>query len=130
MNIVLDTNILVSAIWSPGRNASTILNAVFAGKFTACYDFRILEEYDRVLHYPKLFFSEWEIQSILEPIIRYGLSVVPDSLVDIPFERDESDRKFYEVAKFCDAILITGNRSHFPDDPSVMTMAEFLERYL
>ena len=30
MNIVLDTNILVSALWSPGKNAGEILNGVFS----------------------------------------------------------------------------------------------------
>ena len=73
MNIVLDTNILISAAWSPGRNASNILNAVFARKFTACYDYRILEEYHRVLHYPKFKFYEWEINAILEPMIKNGI---------------------------------------------------------
>lgn len=129
MNIVLDTNVLVSAIWSPGRNASDILNAVFAGKFTACYDYRILEEYDRVLHYRKFPFTEWEIHSLLDPLVKNGFSVIAEPVADIPFT-DESDRKFYEVAKFCQAVLITGNRKHFPKDPYIMTIAEFRQQYL
>ena len=44
MNLVLDTNVLVSALWSPGKNASVILNAVLSRKYTACYDHRILQE--------------------------------------------------------------------------------------
>ena len=130
MNIVLDTNVLVSAAWSPGRNASAILYAVFAGKFTACYDYRILGEYERVLHYPRLQFTEWEINAILEPLIRNGISVVPEPLPGISFERDESDRKFYETAKFCGAILITGNLSHFPEEPDIMSPAAFCGKYL
>lgn len=130
MNIVLDTNVLVSAIWSPGRNASNILNAVFARKFSVCYDYRIIEEYERVLHYPKFQFREWEITAILDPLIKNGISVVPDPLPDVPFERDETDRKFYEVAKFCHAILISGNLSHYPQEPEIMSMADFCQRYL
>lgn len=130
MNIVLDTNILVSAVWSPGRNASDILNAVFARRFTVCYDHRILEEYDRVLRYPKLGFSEWEINALLDPIIRNGLSVVADPVTDIPFERDETDRKFYEVAKYCGAVLITGNLKHYPREDSIMEMAGFIRKYM
>ena len=76
MNVVLDTNILISAVWSPGRNASDLLNTVFARKFMVCYDHRILEEYDRVLHYPKFGFSEWEINALLDPLVKNGLSVV------------------------------------------------------
>ena len=130
MHIVLDTNVLVSAAWSPGRNASNILNAVFSGKFTVCYDHRIIDEYDRVLHYPKLSFKEWEISSILDPIIKNGISVVADPIPGVPFDRDESDRKFYEVAKFCDAVLITGNLAHYPGDPSILSPADFCRRYL
>lgn len=130
MNIVLDTNILVSAAWSPGHNASNILNAVFARKFTICYDYRILEEYDRVLHYPKLKFNEWEINSILDPLIKNGISVIANPITDVPFDRDETDRKFYEVAKFCHAILISGNLIHYPADPDIMSPADFCKRYL
>ncbi len=130
MNIVLDTNILVSAVWSPGRNASDILYAAFARKFTVCYDDRILEEYDRVLHYAKLKFNELEIHSILDPLIKNGISVVPDSIPDVPFERDETDRKFYEVAKFCHAILISGNLAHYPSDPDIMSPADFCRNHL
>ncbi|MBQ9347400.1 MAG: putative toxin-antitoxin system toxin component, PIN family [Oscillibacter sp.] len=130
MNIVLDTNILVSAAWSPGRNASLILNAVFARKFTACYDSRILAEYDRVLHYPKFQFTEWEIRAILEPLVKNGLSVIAKPVEGVSFERDETDRKFYEVAKFCEAVLITGNLAHFPEEPDIISPAEFCRKYL
>ncbi len=130
MNIVLDTNILVSAAWSSGLNATKILNAVFMRRFTACYDYRILEEYQRVLHYPKFKFRESEIDAVLEPIIKNGISVIPDPIKDVPFERDETDRKFYEVAVFCNAILITGNLVHYPEDKNVILPGEFIERYL
>ena len=129
MNIVLDTNVLVSALWSPGKNASEILSAVFSQKLTACYDFRILDEYNRVLHYTRFPFAEWEINAILEPIEKMGISVVADPLPEVAFT-DESDRKFYEVAKFCSAVLITGNQRHYPDDPDVITMGDFRTRYL
>jgi uncharacterized protein len=130
MNIVLDTNILISAAWSPGRNASSILNAVAARKFTVCYDFRILSEYDRVFRYPKFKFSEWEINAVLDTIIKNGFSVVPDPITDILFERDETDRKFYEVAKFCRAILVSGNLAHYPQEPDIISPAEFCRKYL
>ena len=41
---------------------------------------------------------------------------------------DEADKKFYEVAKFCGAVLVTGNLKHFPEDPLVMSVADFLEK--
>ena len=129
MNVVLDTNVLVSAIWSPGRNASDILHAVFAGRITVCYDYRIIEEYDRVLHYTKFPFSEWEIHAVLDPIIKNGISVIANPISDVPFP-DESDRKFYEVARFCHAMLITGNGKHYPKEPDIITILDSCQRYL
>ncbi len=145
MNVVLDTNVLVSAAWSPGRNAADILEAVFSGRFVPCYDGRILEEYERVLRYPKFGFSEWEIDAVLAPVVKYGISVVvnadltgsdfkeaglAEAARNVSFERDESDRKFYEVAKYCHAILITGNKAHFPQEDFILSPAEFCQRYL
>ena len=52
MNVVLDTNILVSAAWSPGKTASDILVAALSGQFNIFYDLRIIEEYFRVMYYP------------------------------------------------------------------------------
>jgi hypothetical protein len=39
---------------------------------------------------------------------------------------DESDRKFFDAAQSCGAILITGNKKHYPPAPFVLTPAEFL----
>ena len=128
MNIVLDTNVLVSALWSSDSKPGYVVNAVIAGRFTACYDYRILDEYERVLRRAKFGFLPWEVDYLLEPIVRGGLSVVPEPLIDIPFA-DESDRKFLEVAKCCDAVLVTGNMKHYPQDAQIMTVAEFYEKY-
>ena len=129
MNVVLDTNVLVSAIWSPGRSAYEIVQAVIGRRFTACYDHRILEEYQRVMRYPKFGFSDWEVSAVLEPIIKNGFSIAATPLPDIPFT-DESDRKFYEVAREAHAVLVTGNGKHYPDDGVAMRTADFYERYV
>jgi predicted nuclease of predicted toxin-antitoxin system len=39
---------------------------------------------------------------------------------------DKTDRKFFEVAKTADAMLVTGNGKHFPDDSLVISPADFL----
>lgn len=129
MRIVLDTNVLVSSLWCEDSKPGLIVNAVIAGKFTACYDFRILDEYLGVLHRPKFKFSDWEINALLDPIVRTGISVTPDPLPNVPFT-DESDKKFYEVAKYCDACIVTGNIKHFPQDHSILTVADFCRLHL
>ena len=129
MNVVIDTNVLVSAAWSPGRAAYEIIQAAAAGKFNVCYDYRILEEYNRVMHNPKFGFEDWEITAVLEPIKKNGICFVADSLPNVYFS-DESDRKFYEVAKACHAILVTGNMKHYPEDGTAMKTADFYKQYI
>ena len=119
----------VSALWSPSNKPAAIINAVLSRKFTVCYDYRILDGYTKVLHRPKFAFSEWEIQYLLDAIIKNGISIIADPISDAPFP-DESDRKFYEVAKYCFALLITGNTRHYPQDASIITVSDFYERFL
>ena len=128
MNIVLDTNVLVSALWLADSKPGVIVSAVISGRFTACYDYRVLEEYDRVLHRPKFGFSEWEIQYLLEPLVKQGMSVVPGPLPGVAFA-DESDRKFLEVAEYCRALLVTGNLRHYPQNARIVSAADFYKKY-
>ena len=48
MNVVIDTNVLVSAMLSPGRKAYGIIQSVIFGDFQLIYDFRIMDEYVQV----------------------------------------------------------------------------------
>ena len=126
MLVVLDTNILVSSLWSRNGAPARVVSMILTGQLIPCYDYRILTEYRQVLSRPRFNFSDGEIDSLLEWIETSGRSIVADPIND-PFI-DESDKKFYEVAKFCGAILITGNLKHFPNDPQVMNISSFLER--
>lgn len=127
MQVVIDTNILVSALWSKNGAPARIISMVINGSLVPCYDYRILSEYREVLRRPKFGFSNGEINSLLDWIESSGRSVVADPIEESFI--DEADKKFYEVAKFCQAKLITGNIKHFPQDPLVVTVAEFLEEY-
>lgn len=126
MLVVVDTNILVSALWSRNGAPARAVGLVLSGQLTPCYDHRIMLEYRQVLQRPKFRFQPSEINALLAWIKQSGHSVVP-APVDIPFV-DEADRKFYEVAKHCSAVLITGNLKHFPNDDVVMSVSDFLER--
>ena len=63
-------------------------------------------------------------------MIKNGISVIADTIPEVSFERDETDRKFYEVAKYCNAILVTGNLAHYPSDSIIMSPSDFCQRYL
>ncbi len=127
MLAVIDTNILVSALWSRNGAPARILSLIISGELIPCYDYRILSEYKEVLTRPKFKFTSGEVSALIDWIVYNGRSVVAEPLnVDCT---DAADKKFYEVAKFCGAKLITGNLKHFPKDKAVMTVSEFLERY-
>ncbi|MDR1516408.1 MAG: putative toxin-antitoxin system toxin component, PIN family [Synergistaceae bacterium] len=128
MLVVIDTNVLVSALYSRDGSPAKVIALVQNGVATPCYDYRILIEYREVLARPKFNFAEWEITDLLSQIESDGLSVSPRPLnIELP---DEEDRKFYEVAKHCHARLITGNLKHFPNDKIVLSVREFLDSLL
>ena len=127
MLIVLDTNILVSALWSRNGTPARILSLVLSGACAVCFDHRILEEYRTVLSRPKFRFTQSDVDDLLKEIEQSGISVLPNLIAE-DFA-DESDRKFLEVARFCNAFLITGNMKRFPPDPLVLSAADFLSRY-
>jgi putative PIN family toxin of toxin-antitoxin system len=133
---VLDTNILVSSLLSDGPPA-LIVDWVAAGRIRPCFDDRILSEYWDVLSRPKFGFCSLQINRLIHDIVTSGFGIeVPAKIpleetkvsggVSIP---DESDRKFYDVARIAEAILITGNIKHYPNEPFIFTPADFVQRY-
>ena len=121
---VLDTNVLVSALWTPLGNCSTIVKLIITDRIIPCFDQDILNEYRAVLSRPRLAFLPEHTNKFLEEITSRGLNVsIKPSTIDF---LDETDRKFYDVAKYCEAYLITGNIKHFPEDAFVVNPAGFL----
>ena len=125
---VIDTNVLVSALWTKNDKAPTyrLLQLMQQGVFIPLYNEEILSEYDDVLNRPKFHFSRKSIDIIIEFIREYGIESNRMPYNDeMP---DEDDRVFYEVAlSKDDAYLVTGNLKHFPTTPIVVTPAEMLE---
>ena len=122
--VVIDTNVLISALLSPESNPARILALALNGRIAVYYDSRILLEYENVLRSPKFPFEPGDISGLMETIVQIGIAVVAEPVKD-KFT-DETDKKFYEVAKHSSAILITGNLKHFPADSNVMSPADFL----
>ena len=89
MNIVMDTNILVSALYSPNGKAAKVIEAILENRFTVCYDRQIAEEYNKVLRYPKLKFKEDDIVAFIEPVLDYGLGIINYPKTDAVFDQDE-----------------------------------------
>jgi putative PIN family toxin of toxin-antitoxin system len=123
IRVVLDTNIIVSAFWSEKGNAANILRMFADKKILPCYNTQITAEYKIVLSRPKLAFNKAKVGVFINSIRANGLPVFArPSTIEFA---DETDRKFYDVAKECNAILITGNTRHCPDEAFIKTAAEF-----
>jgi len=127
IKVILDTNILVSALWSPAGNASNIINLILSYDLIPCFNQDIIYEYKEVLARPKLSFPAGQVNQLLHEITDRGVLVnVPSSTIVLP---DETDRKFYDIALNCKAYLITGNLKHFPENPLIISPAEFIKMY-
>lgn len=125
---VIDTNILVSALWTRNSDAATcqIMGMIADGVITPLHNADIIAEYQEVLNRDKFRFPKDIVSKLVATIKIFGI----DSF-RIPYNSpmpDESDRVFYEVAlSKDDAYLVTGNSKHFPATPIVVTPAEMLE---
>ena len=127
--VVLDTNVIVSAFLSPTGKPAALLLSVLLQELEIQYNTEIMIEYEQVLGRTK--FSEkikhTDVQAFLERLRDFGANIINSrSTVAIP---DESDRKFYDVAKTANAILITGNKKHYPNEPFIQDPAEFFSNW-
>ena len=129
MTIVLDTNVLVSALLKPKSHPAYVLNAILNEKVTLLFDNRILEEYKRVLLRLRFGFSVEIVEPLLDYLESEGRFVMANYSGSL-FEDDE-DKKFYEVAVTGKAdYLVTGNIRHFPEAPLIISPRDFIEREL
>jgi len=126
-NIVIDTNILISAALSPEGNPAKILNQIISETaIRLFYATEIFEEYNRVLSYERLNIKSDKKVYFLNQIKQVGVLIEPTaSTIPMP---DETDRIFYDTAKISGAFLVTGNTKHYPAEPFILTAIGFLER--
>ena len=126
MRVVLDTNVVVSAFLSPQGKPAAILRMALSHGLDMCVNTAILAEYEQVLCRPKFTgrISPTLIQRFFEIVYTLGTKVdCAPSHISLP---DEDDRKFYDTAKAAGAILVTGNKKHYPDEAFVKDPSEFL----
>jgi putative PIN family toxin of toxin-antitoxin system len=128
--VVLDTNILVSALIAPFGNAARILDLVLRGDIRFLYDDRILSEYREVLLRPKFGFKALDVDILIDYLEAEGIRITP-SVINEPLV-DKDDIPFLEVAISGKAdALITGNKRHFKTKTAkrlkIINPEEFLE---
>lgn len=113
--IIIDTNVIISALISNGPPSKTIREILFEEKAHLIVSQDIMEEYFEVLNRPK--FSEFpdfkaNAAIVINLISELGIVFSPNQKLDIL--KDATDNKFLELALISDAdFIITGNTKDF-----------------
>lgn len=131
LRLVLDTNVLVAALLTPGRTPDRALAAVFARGDVVLYDARMEAEYREVLARPKFrSVDRGRVEALLASVLAGAEDVGAVDRWAGPMT-DADDRVFVEVALGgrADAV-VTGNARHYPTGLSfeVLSPAGLLER--
>jgi uncharacterized protein len=110
--VVLDTNVVVSALLSPHGAPAQLLDLVIGGELTALLDDRIAAEYRAVAHRPRFGLAAADVDRVLGAVEALAEHVAAAPLdVTLP---DPDDLPFVEVAATGRAdALVTGNARHF-----------------
>jgi len=124
---VIDTNVLVSALWTKNPQAATrrVLDLLSAKEIVPLYNDEVIAEYRDVLKRPKFPFDAQDVDDLIAYIIEVGLDTART-----PYKEpmpDETDRVFYEISLTEeDSFMVTGNLKHYPQVPKIVTPSEFL----
>ncbi len=130
IRVVLDTNVLVSALLQPqGMPARALLIVLSGTAAQLCVSGDIYAEYDEVVRRPKFNRSEVVIEQALRAIRQNGFWVKPS--VKVRVCSDPDDDIFLECAQAARAhYVVTGNLKHFPakwGEVQIVNAGQFVE---
>jgi putative PIN family toxin of toxin-antitoxin system len=113
IRVVLDTNIVVSALLQPLGPPAHVFTLVIAGSIQLCVSGKVYAEYEEVISRPRFQRSDDVIAGALRAIRDKGFWVRPAEVVRVCSDPD--DDIFLECAQAARAdYLVTGNLKHFP----------------
>jgi putative PIN family toxin of toxin-antitoxin system len=110
--VVLDTNVVVSALVFGGNAAARVRRAWQAGEFVPLISTETASELIRVLAYPKFRLEAYEQEELLADYLPYTLAVrIPNPPPTVPDCRDPFDVPFLHLAMAGKAhALVSGDR--------------------
>ena len=127
--VVLDTNVVVSALLKPDSLEDQVLRLGLAGRLRLCLSAETLAEYALVLPRPKFKLHPNEVKQSLARLRVASAMFSPARTIHV--SKDEPDNRFLECAEAARAMdLVTGNTKHFPaqyKDTQVITARRLLE---
>jgi putative PIN family toxin of toxin-antitoxin system len=118
MRAVLDVNVLISAVISPRGTPAQILRLWEGEEFELIISPPILEELERVIHYPRIQerydLSAGYVSQFLESIVSSATVVEPSVRLSV-IEKDPSDDRYLECAIASGASYIVTGDDHLLD---------------
>ena|ERR1700674_3527525 len=127
--VVLDTNVVVSALLKPGSLEDQVLRLGLAGRLRLCLSTDTLAEYALVLPRPKFRLQPDEVKQALARLRAASAMVSPVRTIGV--SKDDPDNRFLKCAEAAGArYLVTGNIKHFPKQykgTQVVTARRLLE---
>jgi len=130
LKLVIDTNVIISALLKPESNPALILSLILRGDCRLCLTEKIFTEYEEVWGRSKFKnMDHTSVRRFLSTLRKRALWVIPKVAIDVA--KDPDDNAFLECAVESKAdFLITGNIHHFPEKKfhrtSILTPAEFV----
>ncbi len=113
--LVLDTNVIVSGVLTPRGPCAALLASILNDQATLFLDARLFEEYRDVLARPKFGLPQGAVVALLQGLHDLSTWVLPAPLPPSLLP-DPDDLPFLELALAADALLVTGNLRHFPEE--------------
>lgn len=127
-HIVLDTNVIVSAMITKNTDAPTVVlfrKLIADDRIVLLVNDAILSEYREVLHRSKFGLDSYLVDTTVDM-----LESIATKVNGKPYRGrmpDPKDVMFVEVSlSVAGSKIITGNRRHFPEIDNVMSPSEFL----
>lgn len=113
--VVIDTNVLISALLSKNGSAAQFMSGVFDEKYEVIITESIMREYADVLAREQFAIDKDIQKDILRWFAEYGVFVEVDES-DYPKEEmpDPDDAVFFVAARCTGALLVTKNIRHYP----------------
>jgi putative PIN family toxin of toxin-antitoxin system len=129
IRVVLDTNVIVSALLQPLGPPAAVFLLVAGGAVQLCISGDVYAEYEEVIRRPRLARDEEVIAATLQTVREKSLWVRPTETIKACSDSD--DDIFLECAHAaCAEYVVTGNLKHFPSSWGsilVVTPRRFLD---
>ncbi|PTD93813.1 putative toxin-antitoxin system toxin component, PIN family [archaeon SCG-AAA382B04] len=131
VRVVLDSNVLISALGWDGK-PKDCFDLMLNDEIISFISPDLLEEFSKVMDYPKFGFTKEEKEKFLEIFLEKALIVKPENQIEV-LKEDKSDNRVLECALDAKVDFIVSGDSHLLDleefrGIEILNVSQFLER--